>query len=88
MSTQVEKQTENTEELGRERLDYNRLFFWATDVLESLAYALTQTSDRTTRDLIAQEFYHALNRRGMPNFFVQPMITNTLAKAESICRRH
>ena len=34
------------------------------NTIESLGYALTQVQDKTQRKITAQEFWHAMNRRG------------------------
>jgi len=48
-------------------------------IQEALRYALTQVTNNTERRLVAQEFWHSLNRKGLvENGEVEPLIYLTV----------
>jgi hypothetical protein len=48
-------------------------------LIQALKHALTQVRSRTEKRLVAQEFWHSLNRKGLiPNEKVELLITYTL----------
>jgi len=52
---------------------------YAQKIAMALSYALTQEKDTTTKRLIAQEFWHSLNRKGViPNGMVEILIDCTV----------
>jgi hypothetical protein len=64
------------QQFTEEQAIFNELF--QDKIMSALHYTLTQVKDITTKHLIAQEFWHSLNRKGLiPNGTVQTLISWT-----------